>query len=573
MSYCINPNCLQRERLDTEESCQACGTKLLINDCYRLIKPLRKLEYKHYTEIFEVEDVKDRGTSKVIKILQADEESQKLVDLFEQEVQILINLNHPGIPKAKLDAYFKFTLSNAQRLRCLVMEKIEGDNLEDWVKEKGVISEERAIDWLRQITEILDLVHQNQLFHRDIKPSNIMIRPNGQLVLIDFGTARQITQTVIIGQKVTNVYSHGYTAPEQINGGAVPQSDFFALARTFVYLLIGRHPYDLSERENGKLIWRENATQISQELADLIDNLMAHQPKDRPQDGRQILQNLEKITRKIKVVNSRNLNFRNEWLLAAGLITFGSVIGSIVGVFINKAIDHADNNQSLEAIGNYVTVNANAGFQTRIRVRKGQKVILEPEGHIHIASEQLKNFGDSIRPLIVRGLPNEKWPPDIIKYGLYKFDKNKEFIRSWIAPGGESFQSKMLQECRLRLDQPWGILMAIVIPSQKISDLSDPFEVLGSNGLKPNQLIPVPDKKEILVQQDGWLTFIVNEAVISKHSLSSETSKKYFRAIEQSVQKEGLVANSSHSVDFGSVPLVFFYDNVGAFRVHVTVTN
>jgi phosphate transport system substrate-binding protein len=264
-----------------------------VNDCYRLIKPLRSLQHRHHTEVFEVDD---GGTPKVLKILQADDESLKLVDLFKQEVKVLIHLEHPGIPKAELDSYFKIILPNGQTLRCLAMEKIDGVNLEDWINKNGLASQEQGIDWLKQISEILLKVHQNNFFHRDIKPSNIMIKPSGQLILIDFGTARELTETVIEGKNVTVVYSRGYTAPEQLEGSATPQSDFYALGRTFVHLITGEYPDNLQRNpETGLLMWRHHIPQISKQLADLLDEMMALSPKQRPKDAQIIIQRLEKI--------------------------------------------------------------------------------------------------------------------------------------------------------------------------------------------------------------------------------------------------------------------------------------
>ena len=81
------------------------------------------------------------------------------------------------------------------------------------------ISERTAIRWLKQLTEILHAIHQQQYFHRDIKPPNIMLKPNAQLALIDFGTAGEVTQTFIQklqGQQVTGIISAGYTPPEQM---------------------------------------------------------------------------------------------------------------------------------------------------------------------------------------------------------------------------------------------------------------------------------------------------------------------------------------------------------------------
>jgi serine/threonine protein kinase len=108
----------------------------------------------------------------------------------------------------------------------------------------------------------LDKLHRQGLWHRDIKPSNIMLKPDGQLVLIDFGT---------VGVGETRIISTYYTPQEQIEGKTVPQSDFFALGRTFAYLLTGRHPYDLpQDAETEQLVWRNLASPISSALAQLL---------------------------------------------------------------------------------------------------------------------------------------------------------------------------------------------------------------------------------------------------------------------------------------------------------------
>ena len=138
------------------------------------------------------------------------------------------------------------------------MEKIEGQDLLKWLEIQNYqpITSEQAIDWLTQLTEILNLVHNQNYFHRDIKPQNIMCRSNGKLVLIDFGAVREVTETVqrTTGE-VTRISSMGYTPEEQKKGKAEPRSDFFALGRTFVYLLTAQQPMNLQEDpRSGKLI-------------------------------------------------------------------------------------------------------------------------------------------------------------------------------------------------------------------------------------------------------------------------------------------------------------------------------
>jgi len=290
VSYCINPKCPDRQQSDDRTVCAACGMELVIQGRYRLLRPLREVDEWGPTDIFAVDD---HGTHKVLKLLK----QPKLLPLFEREVTTLQQLRHPGIPRVDPDGYFTVTTPSGQEIHGLVMETVQGQTLEDWLTENGPADAALAQDWLGQITEILVLVHQNQLFHRDIKLSNIMRRPNGQLTLIDFGTVRQMTSTYLakIGGKrdVTSVVSPGYTPIEQINGKAVPQSDFYALGRSFVYLLSGQHPIDLEEdASTGQISWRHQAPHVPPWFADLLDDLMAPFPGQRPLNAEEILQRL-----------------------------------------------------------------------------------------------------------------------------------------------------------------------------------------------------------------------------------------------------------------------------------------
>lgn len=293
MSYCINPNCRHPENPDTLNFCQGCGSKLSIDERYRVIRALGE---GGFGKTYEVRD-RD-GTRKVLKVLTYND--PKGVELFQKEAIVLQKLRHPGLPKVEAGGYFTFKPNDtSSSLHCLVMEKIEGQDLLKWLENQNYqpITSEQAIDWLTQLTEILNLVHNQNYFHRDIKPQNIMRRPDGQLVLIDFGAVREVTETVQrISGEVTRITSAGYTPEEQKKGQAEPRSDFFALGRTFVYLLTAQEPRNLPEdSRSGKLIWRNVANQTSKPLADLIDDLMAHFPNGRPKDTQVLLQRLAKM--------------------------------------------------------------------------------------------------------------------------------------------------------------------------------------------------------------------------------------------------------------------------------------
>jgi serine/threonine protein kinase len=246
----------------------------------------------------------ERNLPKILKVLKQEyNQNDKVLELFHREAQVLSLLNHPGVPQVEADGYFQVPMPNSDRpLHCLVMEKIDGPNLKQWMIQQGnhPISEKQTMLWLTQIVDVLHQVHQHNYFHRDIKPENIMLRTTGQLVLVDFGAARQITQTYMaqLGDSgITAVSSAGYTPPEQEQGQAVPQSDFYALGRTLIYLLTARMPNDpaIYDSRTNAFNWRPLALQISPSLADLIDDLIAPAAKDRPQTTDVILERLAKI--------------------------------------------------------------------------------------------------------------------------------------------------------------------------------------------------------------------------------------------------------------------------------------
>ena len=273
---------------------------MLLQNRYQVIRLLGK---GGFGATFEVSDA---GTPKVLKVLL--DNYPKSVSLFQREAQVLRGLRHPGIPRVEPDGYFKFEPGDsAEPLHCLVMEKIEGHNLQEWLRDNQPISQERAIDWLKQLAEILDKVHQQDYFHRDIKPDNIMLKPEGKLVLIDFGAVREITETYLVkiagNRQGTRVGTSGYMPLEQVDGVALPQSDFYALGRTFVYLLTGKYPFQLIDSQTGELIWRDSAPQVSESLANLIDYLMAPFPGNRPPNTQVILQHLEAIDKGLPVLS------------------------------------------------------------------------------------------------------------------------------------------------------------------------------------------------------------------------------------------------------------------------------
>jgi serine/threonine-protein kinase len=99
----------------------------------------------------------------------------------------------------------------------LVMEYIEGETIEQYVRQRGAIDEDESIRLISEILSALGYAHQKGFVHRDIKPSNIMIRPNGSICLLDFGIAKDMnSKGLTIGQ--VTIGTDGYMSPEQAGG-------------------------------------------------------------------------------------------------------------------------------------------------------------------------------------------------------------------------------------------------------------------------------------------------------------------------------------------------------------------
>ncbi len=218
-------------------------------------------------------------------------------------------------------------------------------------------------------------------------------------------------------------------------------------------------------------------------------------------------------------------------------------------------------------LGAHATVDATAGFQNSgIHLIKGQKVILSPEGRVHTAMDHAANLARAVKGIIVQKTVGKIFAPDIrARYPMPELDESAGFYRDWTGPGGEYVSSDILSDCKLRKDLGWGALLAVVLPMQA-SAREDPYEVLKGSGLSATDLIPVPSETKIETNRDGWLTFIINEAVLSPLS-PSDDSRIYYDTLKKTA--ETLTGDPRHRIPLESIPLIWFADNNGAFRVYV----
>lgn len=162
---------------------------------------------------------------------------------FIQEAQILSELNHPGIVKFKESFEANGTVY-------YVMEDIEGQSLDEYIKKQGRLSERESIDIILQLCRVISYMHDRRVFHLDIKPPNIMLRTDKSIVLIDFGLSKPFNEC--IGLKSSIVIeggTSGYIPIEKIGSEceySLAAMDVYALGATLYKMLTGVRPPDAS---------------------------------------------------------------------------------------------------------------------------------------------------------------------------------------------------------------------------------------------------------------------------------------------------------------------------------------
>ena len=203
-------------------------------------------------------------------------------DYFAREADTLAQLKHAAIP-AITDRF------DAQNRHYLVMEYVEGRNLEEEIAARGgPLPEGLIIDVARQLCDVLAYLHGSTppVVYRDMKPSNVMLTPKGRVVLVDFGIARLFKSA----RKGTMIGTLGFAPPEQYQGVVDPRSDIYSLGATLHYALTGRDPEKFPPFSFPPV--RDLRPEVSSNLAGAIDHALAYQADERPasiQDFREML--------------------------------------------------------------------------------------------------------------------------------------------------------------------------------------------------------------------------------------------------------------------------------------------
>lgn len=228
---------------------------------------------KHLNKQWAVKEIRKKGSGKKDEIV---------VNSLLAEANLMKKLDHPSLPRI-VDI-----IDNGITIY-VIMDYIEGESLDKVLAEYGAQPEELVIGWAKQLCDALSYLHSQKppIIYRDMKPANVMLKPEGNIKIIDFGIAREykelsLADTTVLGTK-------GYAPPEQYSGQTDPRSDIFALGMTMHHLLTGVDPRN-GEAYAPVRMWNP---ELSEGIEIIIDKCVQPAAENRYQSCEDLLYDLE----------------------------------------------------------------------------------------------------------------------------------------------------------------------------------------------------------------------------------------------------------------------------------------
>jgi len=263
---------------------------------YRLLRPLGSGGVS-VVFLAEHQAMKRRVALKVLTSSSAQNSSH--VERFLREGQVLARLSHPHIVGLH-------DLGQADQRNYMALEFIPGRDLHEVVAKQGPLPVALVVDWMLQLSEALEHVHDANLVHRDLKPANVIVHDRGQIKLTDFGLVLDRNEPPVAAQAAPEMLGTvDYLAPEQAAhcDRVDHRADLYSLGCTIYFLLTGQPPFPTgtvvqrlmqhqSEEPASLLSLRKD---IPAELAELCHSLLAKDPAARPASAHCVIEKLQAL--------------------------------------------------------------------------------------------------------------------------------------------------------------------------------------------------------------------------------------------------------------------------------------
>lgn len=244
------------------------------------------------------------------------------------ETDMLKKLNHPFLPSI-------IDVIDTEDSFLIVMDYIEGKSLQSVLKNGGAQPQELVIKWSIQLCDVLGYLHSREpaIIYRDMKPANVMLKPTGDITLIDFGTAREFKNRSMV-EDTTCLGTRGYAAPEQFGGRGQTdaRTDIYCLGATMYHLITGHSPAEPPYEIKPLSYW--DPAFYGSGLEQIIAKCCQQDPAARYQNCAELMYDLEHVGELDYVTQSKR---RKKWNAFVASLVVGAVgLAGMVGFSFAK---------------------------------------------------------------------------------------------------------------------------------------------------------------------------------------------------------------------------------------------
>ena len=254
-------------------------------------------------DVYKAVDVMENRTV-AVKILKPEfSQNEEFLRRFRNESKAIAVLSHPNIVKI-------YDVGFSDEIQFIVMEYIDGITLKEFIEQQGVLRWKDALHFVTQILRALQHAHDKGIVHRDIKPQNIILLPNGNIKVADFGIAR-FSRSETRTLTDTAIGSVHYISPEQAKGEFTDEkADIYSVGVVLYEMLAGKVPFEAESAVSVALMQLQNnakrLTEINPDIPLGLEQICIHamqkDPKDRYQSATEMLLDVEEVINNPKTV-------------------------------------------------------------------------------------------------------------------------------------------------------------------------------------------------------------------------------------------------------------------------------